>query len=462
MRSITLRGGLAEAELAITFLPPHPSPTAEAQQAPLAVGRALAAKGEWDAGTTYAKDDIVTARGSSWISLRASNLNKVPGQTSPSTAAYWQLFARGFNPAGAWSSATKYQPDDLVTQNGQTYRAKITNQNRTPNHPTIWELLATKGAAGATGAQGPQGPAGPNTGISAGTSTAPGISFAGDSGTGIYSPAAGKIALSENSTTVLHFKSDNTALGNGALGAATPGTGNTAVGKNALASGSETGNNNTAVGEGALFSTQDGARNTAVGYNALTANSSGQSNTAVGANALQSNAAFGNVAIGDRALQSNLFGGTNTAVGTTALQANVNDGNNTAVGYNALNAATAIDNTAVGFNALHAATTGGDNTAIGAAALNSNTTGESNIALGVSAAAANTTGTNNTALGTGALAGATSGSNNVGSARWLVSAPRRRTTASLSVITALWATTRRSRSAPRARKRRRSWPAFVA
>src|SRR5690348_9978591 len=103
--------------------------TGPAQDAAVADLR-LAAKGAWDAGTTYAKDDIVTARGSSWISLRANNLNKVPGQTQPSSAAYWRLFARGFNPAGAWSNVTKYQPDDLVTLGGQTYRAKITNTNK--------------------------------------------------------------------------------------------------------------------------------------------------------------------------------------------------------------------------------------------------------------------------------------------------------------------------------------------
>src|ERR1041385_2736562 len=118
-----------------------------AQDAAVADTR-LAAKGEWDAGTTYARDDIVTARGSSWISLRNNNLNQLPGQTKPSTAAYWKLFARGFNPSGAWSNVTTYQPDDLVTRSGQTYRAKLTNTNRPPTNTTFWELLAAKGAPG--------------------------------------------------------------------------------------------------------------------------------------------------------------------------------------------------------------------------------------------------------------------------------------------------------------------------
>src|ERR1041385_106806 len=113
MGHVGIRGGFATIAIALILV----SGTApiHAQQAALSVDPRLAAKGEWDAGTTYARDDIVTARGSSWISLRNNNLNKVPGQTQPSTATSWRLFARGFNPLGAWSNVTQYQPADLVT-----------------------------------------------------------------------------------------------------------------------------------------------------------------------------------------------------------------------------------------------------------------------------------------------------------------------------------------------------------
>ncbi len=122
----------------------------------------LAASGEWDATTIYVADDIVAARGSTWIAKR-NNKGKVPGQTQPSTAADWQLLARGFNPTGAWSNATKYQPDDLVTHNGQTWRAKRTVLSRgaAPAAGVNWELLASKGAQGEAGAQGEQGERGP-------------------------------------------------------------------------------------------------------------------------------------------------------------------------------------------------------------------------------------------------------------------------------------------------------------
>src|SRR4051812_21788641 len=99
MKSDIFRGGLAAAAAISFALGQGMTPPAQAQQTELASPR-LATKGVWDAGTTYVIDDLVTSRGSTWRSKRNSNLNKVPGQTQPSTALYWELFARGFNPLG--------------------------------------------------------------------------------------------------------------------------------------------------------------------------------------------------------------------------------------------------------------------------------------------------------------------------------------------------------------------------
>jgi hypothetical protein len=284
----------------------------------------LAAKGAWDPAATYAKDDIVTLRGSAWRSKRNDNLNKMPGQTHPSTATSWELFARGLNPLGVWSNATKYQPDDLVTRNGQTWRAKITNIHRQPLANQFWELLAQKGAQGAAGAPGPQGtqglqgPPGPNTGIGAGTASLPSISFTGDAATGIYSPSAGKIALVENGTLFLHNNgAENTALGGSALGNNT-GSQNTALGESALQSNT-TGNNNTAMGRRALLSNTTGGQNTALGESALLDNATGSSNTALGASALLNNTTgTSNTALGIGALLNNATGSSNIAIGGTA------------------------------------------------------------------------------------------------------------------------------------------------
>ncbi|HVZ53230.1 MAG TPA: hypothetical protein VG986_14795, partial [Pseudolabrys sp.] len=121
---------------------------------------ALTPQGEWTASKVYHVDDLVTARGSTWRA-KVANKNKVPGQTAPSTAAYWELFAGGYNPLGAWVSTTKYQPDDVVIYLGSSWRAKLTNLARQPNtHPSLWEQLAAKGDKGDKGDTGSQGPTG--------------------------------------------------------------------------------------------------------------------------------------------------------------------------------------------------------------------------------------------------------------------------------------------------------------
>ncbi len=166
MKSLGIRGSIVAAVAGIFVLgcsitaPLHAEQAAHAASPELAANPELAAKGVWNPSTNYLKDDIVIARGSTWIARR-NNKGKVPGQTNPSTAADWQLFARGFNPLGAWSNATLYQPDDVVTFNGQTFRAKLTRAGSQPASNQFWELLAQKGAQGDAGPQGPAGVAGP-------------------------------------------------------------------------------------------------------------------------------------------------------------------------------------------------------------------------------------------------------------------------------------------------------------
>jgi chitodextrinase len=127
-------------------------------------------RGAWSASIQYTVNDLVTARGSSWRALRA-NKNHLPGTTSPPSASYWELFAGGLNPLGFWKSSTTYQPGDLVTFAGATWRAKVTNRAAAPaSHAGSWDQFASQGTPGragpagepgATGETGPQGPAGP-------------------------------------------------------------------------------------------------------------------------------------------------------------------------------------------------------------------------------------------------------------------------------------------------------------
>jgi hypothetical protein len=374
-----------------------------AQQAATTSQRELLAKGVWSDSVTYAKDDIVTSRGSTWRSLRNNNLNKIPGQTQPSTATSWQIFARGFSPTGAWSNATKYQPDDLATSGGQTYRAKITNTNKQPTNTTNWELLAAKGAPG------------PNSGVAVGSQSVPAISFSGDGDTGIYSPGGGKIALVENGARFLHnIGSGNTALGLNAISTAAPGAGNTAVGSSSLAIVSSTGHDNTAVGQLTLAANTDGDQNTAVGRAALNSNATGSDNTAIGYGALQLSTASGNTAVGSGSLAANTSGSGNIAIGVQALFNNAGGSSNIAIGNSALSANTNNQfNTAVGDQTL-VLNTGTSNSAFGAFALNGNVTGNGNVAVGQNALGANSSANSNVAVGAAALANVQTGSSNIG------------------------------------------------
>jgi hypothetical protein len=393
MKSVGIRGSVVAAVASIFVLGYGIMPQSHAQQTAPAADSELAARGIWNAGTTYAKDDIVTARGSAWISLRPGNINHVPGQTSaPSSATWWRLFARGFNPTGAWLNSTQYHPDDLVTRSGQTYRAKLSHTGKPPTNTNFWELLAQKGDPG------------PNTGIGAGTASMPSISFNGDADTGIFSPAAGKIALVANGELFLHNKgTSNTALGTTALTSNTTGESNTAVGQAGLASNTS-GHSNTAVGHVALSANTTGIENTAVGYRALR-DSNGGFNTGLGAFVLASNTTGNNnTAVGRGALAGNTSGNENTAVGASALGANTGGIGNTAVGYRALLAnTTGNNNLAIGTEVLHVNTTGSFNIALGSGAGGGNTTADSNVAIGINALSANQVGAFNVAIGHNAL-----------------------------------------------------------
>lgn len=53
---------------------------------------------------------------------------------------------------GLWSAATQYAANDAVSLAGTSYIAKVANMNNSPDtHPTLWDVLAAKGAAGPAG-----------------------------------------------------------------------------------------------------------------------------------------------------------------------------------------------------------------------------------------------------------------------------------------------------------------------
>jgi hypothetical protein len=68
---------------------------------------------------------------------------------------------RGIDPRGAWSTATTYLADDVVTHDGSSWRALRTSKGSTPGRVAAeWQIFAAKGDTGPKGDTGAQGAAG--------------------------------------------------------------------------------------------------------------------------------------------------------------------------------------------------------------------------------------------------------------------------------------------------------------
>jgi len=153
-------GGLICLSIATTAPAQTPSANFDRPAVSSGLQADLTSRGSWSKSVEYQVDDIVTYRGSSWRAKKTST-NEPPGQTSPSTASFWEVLARGLNPLGEWNNSATYQPNDLVTYKGSTWRAKLTNTGASLSNTTYWEKFASKGDTGADGAKGATGPAGP-------------------------------------------------------------------------------------------------------------------------------------------------------------------------------------------------------------------------------------------------------------------------------------------------------------
>ncbi|MGH0328718.1 phage tail fiber protein [Sinorhizobium meliloti] len=69
---------------------------------------------------------------------------------------------KGMKWEGAYSSATAYQVDDVVSYGGASYICIVGSTNRTPSgNPTYWSLVSAKGDTGPQGPTGPTGSTGP-------------------------------------------------------------------------------------------------------------------------------------------------------------------------------------------------------------------------------------------------------------------------------------------------------------
>ncbi|MCS3895581.1 hypothetical protein M2171_004714 [Bradyrhizobium japonicum USDA 38] len=74
------------------------------------------------------------------------------GKTWAKVAGVWSYLGiyKAFQLKGAWSGATAYAANDVVTLSGSSYACVLDHTNHTPPNATYWQLLAGVGATGAT------------------------------------------------------------------------------------------------------------------------------------------------------------------------------------------------------------------------------------------------------------------------------------------------------------------------
>lgn len=109
------------------------------------------------ANSTYTWPKPIDVNAGDYIQAVASSANAIvclystyEGGSTPA--------AVGFTPRGAWSSASTYATNDVVSYSGSSYLAIQASTNQTPNTATAyWLVLASKGDTGAAGTNGTNG-----------------------------------------------------------------------------------------------------------------------------------------------------------------------------------------------------------------------------------------------------------------------------------------------------------------
>ena len=274
--------------------------------------------------------------------------------------------------------ATALGSDALVTTSSTIALGRTTDKTvigATGDDGTAYNLQVTGGIKALTG------------GFNAnnGAVATPSYTFAGETTTGFYLPAAGELAASVAGVRSMRITSGSMSIGKGALT-------------------SDASGNATAVGTNALAANTSGGLNTAVGLSALSSNTTGGFNTGLGVYALNGNVSGAwNVAVGVSAMVNAYAGSDNTGIGGEALH-DLNGGvGNSAVGRYALYSSNGADyNVALGYNALRNNLSGGANSAVGVNAGISNVSGTYNTFIGVNTNATSAALNYATAVGGGA------------------------------------------------------------
>ena len=96
--------------------------------------------GAWVTATRYKVNDVVKYGANLWIATAAHTA----GASLAADEANWEIFIPGLEFEDSWSSATLYQPGDIVTYGGYQYVALTNNDNKVPSTETTdWDLFVT-------------------------------------------------------------------------------------------------------------------------------------------------------------------------------------------------------------------------------------------------------------------------------------------------------------------------------
>lgn len=96
-------------------------------------------KGDWVSGTYYKVNDVVK-----WgSSLYLCNTGHTAGTNWVDTEANFTLYVGGLEFEDSWSSATLYQPGDIVRYGGYQFVATNESSNVNPTNTSFWDVLST-------------------------------------------------------------------------------------------------------------------------------------------------------------------------------------------------------------------------------------------------------------------------------------------------------------------------------
>jgi len=90
----------------------------------------------WSSATSYQPGDIVRYGGNQYVATTV-NLAAVPSTST----ANWDLFSKGFSFTTDWSNATSYKVGEVVRLNGYTYLCILDHSGQTPPSATYWTRL---------------------------------------------------------------------------------------------------------------------------------------------------------------------------------------------------------------------------------------------------------------------------------------------------------------------------------